>query len=584
VINIVIPMAGRGSRFAQAGYTFPKPLIDVENKPMIQVVVDNIGIQARYIFLVLKEHYDAYALKYLLPLICGKNPCEIVIVDQVTEGAACTVLLSEKLINNDDELILANSDQWINWDNDHFLNFMRSKKADGGIVTFNACFSYKTLIDTKEFGKIPLGKIVNQKIDCSVMSYSESKKMFEYSKVKDFIKIPGKDLQWKKIVTPWKNTTYVTSDHLFLTENDSWHDIASMDNRKILTNHNVMSKMQREVFDGTMLGDGSISIARGRVNSGLKFSHSLKQRRWAEFKLGTFSSLGTNSDIVKIGKYDAIACRVNINEEFKNERIRWYPNDKKSIPNDLKLTPRTIAVWYMDDGGLTTNKTQTPRFATNSFTLRDIEFLQEKFNELNISTYTVRDNNQYRLIVSAESESIIFNMIKEYILPEMQYKLPEKYRGFFDSSLYALDNCDFYYSSVNVSDYDELKADNKYAFCIQTENENFIVDNLVAHNCHPKWSFAKVDEDGLVTEVAEKKPISNIATVGVYYFSKGKFFVDGAKQMISKNIRTNNEFYVCPVFNELIGDGKKVLNYPIAEMKGLGTPEDLDKFLKDKVV
>lgn len=238
MINIVIPMAGRGSRFVQAGYTFPKPLIDVENKPMIQVVVDNLGIEARYIFLVLREHYDAYALKYLLPLICGNNSCEIVIVDQVTAGAACTVLLSEDYINNDDELILANSDQWIEWDNKHFLNFMRTKKADGGIITFNAT--------------------------------------------------------------------------------------------------------------------------------------------------------------------------------------------------------------------------------------------------------------------------------------------------------------------------------------------------------HPRWSFAKVEEDGTISEVAEKKPISTTATTGIYYFKCGKFFVDGAKQMISKNIRTNDEFYVCPVFNELIGDGKKIMNYPIPEMKGLGTPEDLDKFLKDR--
>jgi hypothetical protein len=50
--------------------------------------------------------------------------------------------------------------------------------------------------------------------------------------------------------------------------------------------------------------------------------------------------------------------------------------------------------------------------------------------------------------------------------------------------------------------------------------------------------------------------------------------------MIEKDIRTNNEFYVCPVFNEVIGSGKKVYNYPIAEMKGLGTPEDLDKYLE----
>ena len=74
---------------------------------------------------------------------------------------------------------------------------------------------------------------------------------------------------------------------------------------------------------------------------------------------------------------------------------------------------------------------------------------------------------------------------------------------------------------------------------------------------HPKWSFAKLGEDGFVCEVAEKKPISNIATVGVYYWTKGSDYVKYTEQMINKNIRTNNEFYVCPVFNEAIQDGKK---------------------------
>lgn len=236
-LNVVIPMAGKGSRFAKAGYTFPKPLIDVNNKPMIQVVIENIALEARYIFLVLKEHYDTYSIQYLLPLITKPNPCEIVVVDQVTEGAACTVLLAGNLINNDDELLIANSDQWVNWDSQHFMQFMHQKDADGGIQTF--------------------------------------------------------------------------------------------------------------------------------------------------------------------------------------------------------------------------------------------------------------------------------------------------------------------------------------------------------YSTHIKWSFAKVeDETGLVTEVAEKKPISSIATTGIYYFKHGSSFVDSAKQMISKDIRTNGEFYVCPVYNELIQNGGKVYNYPIAEMKGLGTPEDLEKFLK----
>ena len=96
---------------------------------------------------------------------------------------------------------------------------------------------------------------------------------------------------------------------------------------------------------------------------------------------------------------------------------------------------------------------------------------------------------------------------------------------------------------------------------------------------HPKWSFAKVDEYGYVTEVAEKNPISDTATVGVYYWSKGRDYVKYAEQMINKNIRTNNEFYTCPVFNEAINDGKKIKTFNIDKMWGLGTPEDLKYFL-----
>jgi dTDP-glucose pyrophosphorylase len=100
---------------------------------------------------------------------------------------------------------------------------------------------------------------------------------------------------------------------------------------------------------------------------------------------------------------------------------------------------------------------------------------------------------------------------------------------------------------------------------------------------HPKWSYAKVDSYGRVLEVAEKKVISDMATTGVYWFKHGKDFVAGAKQMIEKDIRTNNEFYVCPIYNELIITGKKIYVFEIERenMKGLGTPEDLEKYLKN---
>ena len=234
-LNVLIPMAGAGSRFQQAGYTFPKPLIDVKGKPMIQVVVDNLNMEANYIFVVQKEHRAKYNLDTLLNLITPN--CKIVEVDGLTEGAACTTLLAKEHIDNDAPLVMANSDQFLEWDSNEFMYKMIEQKVDGGIVTFTAT--------------------------------------------------------------------------------------------------------------------------------------------------------------------------------------------------------------------------------------------------------------------------------------------------------------------------------------------------------HPKWSFAKVDEYGYVTEVAEKNPISNIATVGVYYWAKGSDYVKYAEQMIEKNIRTNNEFYVCPVFNEAIGDGKLIKTFDIENMWGIGTPEDLNYFLEN---
>tara|TARA_R110002012_G_scaffold282422_2_gene472146 strand:+ start:518 stop:1888 length:1371 start_codon:yes stop_codon:yes gene_type:complete len=135
-MNVLIPMAGAGSRFAKAGYTFPKPLIEVRGKPMIQLVVENLNIDARHIFVVQKEHYENYNLKHLLNLI--SPDCEIVQVDGMTEGAACTTLLAKEFINNEDPLIFANSDQFLDWDSNEFMYSMEADGIDGGMLTFKA--------------------------------------------------------------------------------------------------------------------------------------------------------------------------------------------------------------------------------------------------------------------------------------------------------------------------------------------------------------------------------------------------------------------------------------------------------------
>ena len=151
-LNVLIPMAGAGRRFAEAGYTFPKPLIDVKNKPMIQAVVDNLAIQATYTYIVQKSHFEKYNLGYLLNAITPN--CNIVQVDGVTEGAAVTCLLAKEFIDTESSLVVANSDQIVDWNSREFLYEMHSKNADGGIATFKSTHPKWSYVKVNELGLV----------------------------------------------------------------------------------------------------------------------------------------------------------------------------------------------------------------------------------------------------------------------------------------------------------------------------------------------------------------------------------------------------------------------------------------------
>ena len=135
-LNVLIPMAGAGSRFEQKGYTFPKPLIDVNGKPMIQNVIENLNIDANYIYVIQKSHELKYNLSSMLNLLTPK--CKIVQVDGLTEGAACTTLLAKEYIDNDNPLLMANSDQYVEWNSNEFMYKMNETDCDAGILTFNS--------------------------------------------------------------------------------------------------------------------------------------------------------------------------------------------------------------------------------------------------------------------------------------------------------------------------------------------------------------------------------------------------------------------------------------------------------------
>ncbi|TFF33868.1 glycosyltransferase family 2 protein [Pseudomonas sp. RIT623] len=138
MLNIVIPMAGAGSRFSKAGYVDPKPLIKIHGVPMIRVVIENLRpkCEHRFIFIVQREHASKYALQEKLKRWASGSI--VIEIDGVTEGAACTVLAAKEYICNSSPLMIANSDQYVDCDIDDYLSRIDSEGLDGLIMTMSA--------------------------------------------------------------------------------------------------------------------------------------------------------------------------------------------------------------------------------------------------------------------------------------------------------------------------------------------------------------------------------------------------------------------------------------------------------------
>jgi len=129
-----------------------------------------------------------------------------------------------------------------------------------------------------------------------------------------------------------------------------------------------------------------------------------------------------------------------------------------------------------------------------------------------------------------------------------------------------------------------INSDNIIGWDAETIFPKFIDSDAVGlilcfKDADPKWSFARLGPDGYVLDVAEKDPISDNATAGMYIWKHGYDFVSSAKSMILKNIRVNNEFYICPVYNENIEAGQKISICMVDSMDGVGTPADLEGYI-----
>lgn len=158
-INIVIPMAGAGSRFQVAGYKVPKPFIEFNGKMMIEHVLSSFkNINANFI-LVLQEKFLTEEKEQLNKLKNNYN-LDFVTVPKLTMGAAITALAAHKKIDKHSDILFADSDNIFNSnDIENFINYVRKNELDGALLTFSSnepCFSYAQidkngyLIKTKE--------------------------------------------------------------------------------------------------------------------------------------------------------------------------------------------------------------------------------------------------------------------------------------------------------------------------------------------------------------------------------------------------------------------------------------------------
>jgi len=181
MLNIVIPMAGKGSRFYDAGYTTPKPLIPINDKHMIEGVIDNLEPESshRFIFICQQDHLDKYDLER--KLTNKSSNCIVIPINQYTEGAACTVLLAKEYINDNNPLMIANSDQWVDIIINNYLKKMDHDSLDGLIMTMSANDPKWSFVRMNQVGD----KVV-EVVEKEVVSNEATVGIYNFSKGIDF--------------------------------------------------------------------------------------------------------------------------------------------------------------------------------------------------------------------------------------------------------------------------------------------------------------------------------------------------------------------------------------------------------------
>ena len=400
---------------------------------------------------------------------------------------------------------------------------------------FDGCFGYNAPVLLSDGTTMPIGKIVEEKLDVEVLSFNHEKNCVEPRKVVNWYNNGKKDTsEWLHLSVP-RGTSYLSGfgrrvgyggGGVHVTKNHKYYDgsgysgIESLDAAFVLVREpNVF---QEQVIIGSLLGDGSLcaDTRKPTVSTRMHITHSIKQQDYLEHKV---KSLGCFSAKVEEGVSgygsSVLGFRTSafpfLSKIYEDEYIDGKKVFSKKFSD--KLQPLALAIWYMDDGhlsgggldeayadgktvmGRSFGTSSTLHFATHNFDLNTVQILADWFMSRGIHCDIVHDDrwedkNKYNsLCVSGDSADYFFQIIAPYVVPSLSYKLPLRYRCLAG----AVKWWDFSEESLQLKKIPIKKASYvsvgkgwrnpkkwRIAYDIEVEgNHNYFVDGFLVHNC-----------------------------------------------------------------------------------------------------
>ena len=490
-MKIFIPLAGPTPFFPKEEYPFPKPLIEIGSRMMIHHVVENLkGLSdhPHFVFITMRDEALEFSYESIFSFVTDGRS-DTVLLRNPTAGALCSCLLAIDHIDMEDALVIANGDQIIDVDLQTIVAWFNESGADAGVITFPSSHPRWSYV------RVEHGEVVEAS-EKRVISRSAVAGLYWFRRGRDFVDAAKKSIFAEEAI----NGNFYTApclNHFVLAG-------------KLVVAFDITSDRYHSFYLPTRIAAYEQEVALRNIGRRHNESVSINVVIPAAGEGSRFANAGWQAPkpfIDIAGKAMIEAVLENVVTPDSKPICIVRKNHLDAFPGGIEVLRRRNAI-VLDVDALTEGTACTI-------------LLARKYIDCEVP------------LLVANSEQIVDFDCQEFLEDARRRSLDGSILVFRDPSR------------------------------------------------NPKWSFAAVNERGYVTEVAEKVPISDLATVGLYYFARGSEFVRAALDMIVANDRVNHEFYTCPVYNYLIRDGLRVGVYEVSanRMNGLGTPDDLQSYI-----